>query len=270
MEIVTTEPPTVVQLDPLHVTWDWDRRNDVRSSRVGTIPAPRIVFDWTGLDQSDRARTIVALSPLAWYSDPQGITLGVRAHTNYLSMVDRHDGALALSVRNPVDVAGRGASVFNRLQFWVRAANIYLPGLERPLMGYSGAAALLDGILKLDVEKHWDLRPFILARGPAIEASVYATTAYASEPLLTPEQWSAAHVTELGGSASYESAPSAGNARSMRGDSRHQRTGSRLCAGRSLDRLNRATRARPDALGAVVRCLRRQRADAAFDLCIVR
>jgi hypothetical protein len=211
VEIVSIGRPDAVVLDPLHYTWDWDWRNNTVSTRLGTIPAPRVTFNWPALDQSDRLHTIVALSPLVWYSDPQGISVGVRARTNYLSIVDKHDGGIAFSTRTPVDSAGRSAHFTRRLQFWARAENLSLPGLERPLMGYSGSAALLDGIVKLDLSKSWDLSPFYFARGPSIGASLYATGAYLSEALLVPEQWSPAHVTEVGGSVFYRSFPVAEN-----------------------------------------------------------
>jgi hypothetical protein len=211
IEVLTIGQPEAVALDPLHYTWDWDWRNNVPQTMLATIPEPRITFNWPALDQSDRYHTIIALSPLVWFSDPQGITLGVRARTNYMSRIDVHDGGIAFSTRNPTDSLGQSVHFTRRLQFWARAENIYVPGLERPLMGVRGEAALLDGIFKLDVSKTWDLSPFYFARGPTIGASVYATGAYVSEPLLLPEQWSPAHVTEAGGTVSFRSFPVAEN-----------------------------------------------------------
>jgi hypothetical protein len=192
--IATRERPDSVRIDPYHFTWDWDRRNDVESGRLITIPAPRVVFDWPALNQADRERTIVALSPLAWYSDPQGASLGVRARTNYLSLVDLHDGGIALSSRG---------TLATRVQFWARMTNLYVPGRDRPLMNVSIDGALLDGIARLDLAKAWDLSPFVFANGPSVHANVYATAALPTDSTLLPEQWSFADVGEIGGHLSY-------------------------------------------------------------------
>jgi hypothetical protein len=58
----------------------------------------------------------------------------------------------------------------SRLQLWARAENLYLPGFDRPLMGYGAGANFLDGTVKLDAFRKWDLSPFILTAGPAISA----------------------------------------------------------------------------------------------------
>lgn len=203
VEIVSPEQPTKVELDPLHYTWDWDWRNNVRSARLGTLPAARTTFDWPFLNQSDRRHTMVALSPVAWYSDPQGLTLGIRARTNYMTFVDRHDGGIAVSARAPISAGGRGLRNIDRLQLWARMENLYLPWRDRPLMGVRVAGALLDGIVKLDASKSWDLSPFLFNPGPRIRATAYVTGAYPTDSLLLPEQWSDRGVTEVGGTASY-------------------------------------------------------------------
>jgi hypothetical protein len=61
----------------------------------------------------------------------------------------------------------------------------------------------LDGILKLDAAKTWDLSPFAYADGPTINARLYATSAITTSTLLLPEQWSNANVVEIGGSGEY-------------------------------------------------------------------
>src|SRR5688500_3371933 len=48
VRISTSDEPLEVRLDPFHVTWDWDRRNDVRQAR------PRHAVDWPFLTQADR------------------------------------------------------------------------------------------------------------------------------------------------------------------------------------------------------------------------
>ena len=98
VHVITAERPMRVELDPFHTTWDWDRRNDQPSAQLLWIPDPRITYNWPWLDQNDRDHTIVAFAPAAWYGNPQGVVLGVRAKTNYLSTVDLYDVGLGIRV----------------------------------------------------------------------------------------------------------------------------------------------------------------------------
>ncbi len=205
--VATAERPLEVRLDPFQTTWDWDRRNDAPEDMLITLPDPRFTFNWPYLDQTDRAQTLVELSPTGWYSNPQGIVLGVRAKTNYLETVDLHDGGFAFTSRNPRDpFTGKTSSVLARANVWARLENPYVPGFDRPLMGYGADVNYMDGLFKADAYKNWDLSPFILTPGPAIKARVYATVAVPSDSLLLPEQWSPTTVVEVGGSGSYRTA----------------------------------------------------------------
>jgi hypothetical protein len=201
--------PERIELDPYHVTWDWDWRNNINSSFLISVREPKIVFNWPYLDQSDRRHTIVALAPAAWYSNPEGGVIGIRAKTNYLSTVDIHDGGIAFATRLPRGPNGERPNVTTRANIWARAENLYLPGAERPLMGYGGGFNYLDGLLKLDLFKNWDLSPFVFTPGPTIKARAYATIAVPSDSLLLPEQWSSATLGELGGNASYRTTETA-------------------------------------------------------------
>jgi len=205
VDILSIGQPEAVEIDPLHYTFDWDWRNNRPQTLLGTIVQPRITFNWPALNQSDHSHTIVALSPMVWYSEPQGVMFGVRARTNYLSTIDVHDGGIGFATKAGKDSLGRTVNFTRRLQFFARAENIYVPWRERPLMGYRGEAALLDGIVKFDLSKNWDLSPFFFAPGPTIGASAYVSGAYLTETATMPEQWSPAHVTEIGGSGKYRS-----------------------------------------------------------------
>jgi hypothetical protein len=208
--VTTSQRPEEVRLDPHHVTWDWDRRNDAPEDMLITLPDPRLTFNWPYLDQTDRAKTLIELAPAGWYSNPQGIVLGLRAKTNYLSTVDIHDGGFAFTSRNPRDpFTGKTSNVLARANVWARLENPYLPGFDRPLMGYGADVNYLDGLFKSDAYKDWDLSPFISTPGPQIKARAYATVAVPSDSLLLPEQWSPATVVEAGGTASYRSAVTA-------------------------------------------------------------
>jgi hypothetical protein len=70
-------------------------------------------------------------------------------------------------------------------------------------MGYGGGFSYLDGLVKLDLYKNWDLSPFIYTPGPSISARAYVTAALPSDSLTLPEQWSNVNVAEVGGSGSY-------------------------------------------------------------------
>ena len=215
VRIVTAERPERIELDPNHVTWDWDRRNNSESEFLISVREPRITYNWPYLNQVDLAKTIVALAPAVWYSGPQGPVFGIRAKTNYLSTVDIHDGGFAFSTRSARDLNGHRPNIVTHAQFWARAENLTLPGLDRPLMGYGGAVNFLDGIVKLDVFKNWDLRPFVFALGPTVSAKTYATLSIPTDTSLLPEQWIKATVMEAGGSASYRTPYDADSAYSV-------------------------------------------------------
>lgn len=204
VHVVTTERPIRVALDPYAATFDWDRRNDVpQTVLLGVIPEPQVTFNWPYLTQGDRAHTLIAVSPAAWYSNPQGPIFGVRAKSNYLSMVDLYDVGLGFGSRSPTGPSGNSPNALTRVQAWARGENLYFPGLTRPSMGLGAGVNYLDGLFKADVYKNWDLSPYIVAQGPTITARAYATYVAPTDSLLLPEQWSDVATTEIGGSASY-------------------------------------------------------------------
>ena len=116
--------PEEVRLDPLHLTEDWDVRNDVaapgfldvlllRAGRYGR-PPERTVFDWPFLDQFARYETVTAVLPFAWYSERGEVNYALRTRSNYLGFVDRVESGLAYASEGP---AG------SRLQYWVVGEN---------------------------------------------------------------------------------------------------------------------------------------------------
>lgn len=200
VRIVTNQRPMRIELDPYHVTWDWDRRNNIQSGFFLNVREPRFAFNWPYLDQADRSQSIVSLSPAAWYTNPQGGALGIRAKASYLSVVDKYDAGVALASRNPI---GALLSFGSRFQGWARVENPYVPFFIHPLMGYGAGVNFLDGILKADAYKNWDLSPFLDAPGPTINARVYLTGFLPSSRLLLPEQWNDAKGGEIGASGMY-------------------------------------------------------------------
>jgi hypothetical protein len=159
VEIRTSERPTDVKLDPLHLTEDYNRLNDAIS---GTPGATRTVFDWPFLKQEDGNREIAAVAPLAWYTDPGGFTPALRLRTNYQGWLNRWELGIAVPVRSPAeDLTGRG-----RLQGWITTENPMLPFASRPLIGLRAGLWALDGVAKVGLSKTWDASPFYYANGP--------------------------------------------------------------------------------------------------------
>ena len=201
VEIETASQPLEVRLDPLHTTWDWDRRDDVPGETPRLFRDARLVYDWPFLDQSDRDRTVVALSAVPWYSDPNGLVLAARARSNYLGLVDRWDRGIGYGMRNgrlnlPGDTL-RG-SALSRLQLWARVENPTVPWGSRPMMGQSFGAAFLDGILKLDWSWTRDVSRFVFARAPRVSTTIFAAGTYPTDRVTLPEQWDYTRTTEAG------------------------------------------------------------------------
>ena len=208
VDVTTAAKPDSIALDPWHTTWDWDWRDNTKQRWVGTVHAPDVVADWPFLDQANRARTIVGLSPRLWYSNPQGLVGGIGLNANYLGMTDVSSSGLAFASRDGRDAAGAKSNLISRLNFRAATDDVYLsPLMTRPLMGVHVGAAFLDGIARADLARNWDLSPFILANGPNIGATVGVTATYPLDGALLPEQWNNSNVIEAMGSVRY-SAPS--------------------------------------------------------------
>jgi hypothetical protein len=88
VRITTSQEPIDVRLDPHHVTFDWDRRNDRRWGFWSGGPV-KYVFDWPFLDQTDRERRVLRYRPTFWYSEPGGAAIGISERGNYLGFAHR-------------------------------------------------------------------------------------------------------------------------------------------------------------------------------------
>ena len=213
VEVVTPARPDEVRLDPYHFTWDWDRRNDVRPRGLFGMRNPRYVFDWPLLEQQDREKSVVRLTPLVWYSEPRrlidcvggscvyneysAVTVGGRARSSYLGTVDRYELGLAWTF-------GSITATASHLNAWVRIENPYMPTRSRPNMGEGVDAAFLDGIGRFEVRRSWDVSPFTLARGPRVLLTARISGAYPTDRNVLPEQWEDNQVTEVGGTVSAQ------------------------------------------------------------------
>jgi len=218
VEIVTPAKPEEVRIDPLHFTWDWDRRNDVQHpGGVLGMERPRSVFDWPFLDQNDREHSLVRWMPMLWYSTPKrpvdcpvagqdcfstrsAVTAGVRARSSYLASVDRYDLGLALT-------AGDIRPTLSHFSAWARIDNPYLPTASRPWMGAGLDAGFLDGIALINLRHSWDLSPLTFVPGPQINVTARLTGAYPTDKFVLPEQWADAQTTELAGDVSVKLTP---------------------------------------------------------------
>ncbi len=198
VSIVTAGKPLEVRLDPQHTTYDWDRRDDVVGSTLFGLSGAQPVFDWPFLDQASRDHALVAISPMVWYSDAGALTVGMRARTSYLDLVDRYDFGLAVTSASRA-VSGAAPQPISRLQGWWRFENPYIPGAAAPLMGLSGGAAALDGIVKVDLDRRWDLSPLWTAPGARISGSVGGTGAYPYDQAMLPANWARRSLTEAHG-----------------------------------------------------------------------
>jgi hypothetical protein len=208
VDVESDAKPDSIALDPFHVTWDWDWRDNTEEAWVGTIHAPDVVVDWPFLKQENRARTIVALAPRVWYSAPQGVLVALGARTNYMGLTDIHRGLLGVGTRRPP-----GWGTVTQIQMRAQADDVYLaPFMTRPLMGVGASAMFLDGIARGTLNKRWDLSPFVLANGPRIHLAAEVSGTYPVVPEL-PEQWENAHLTEVSGRLRWEAPRNADSSR---------------------------------------------------------
>ncbi len=181
IRIRTTTEPLEVRVDPLHLSWDWDRRNDVRRSRNPLRAVGAAVnVDWPFLDQMDRARDVVLFAPMAWYSEPAGIIGGFRERGSYLGLVDRTEGGIAYAPdpRFPIETV-------DKLQLWWRFENPYLPWMRRPAIGWHGSMAHLDGILRFELGRQGSYASGRTTRTSDIAVS-YTNV---RTPAIAPELW---------------------------------------------------------------------------------
>jgi hypothetical protein len=151
-----TERPQRVELDPNHVTWDWDRRNNSQSSFLISVREPHIAFNWPYLDQVDMAKTIVALAPALlvqrtpgsghWCARQDELPVDRRHSRRRICLLVRVVRA-ALNGQRAELSCQTSISLGARREFSIRRAP-----RPPPLMGYGGAVSnFVDGRLKLDL-----------------------------------------------------------------------------------------------------------------------
>ena len=181
--IRTASEPLEVRLDPLHTSWDWNRRNDGQQSQnpLRAVGA-RVNVDWPFLDQADRERDVVLFAPMAWYSEPGGVAFGFRERGSYLGLIDRTEGGIVFLPNPQLE----DLDVLDQLQVWWKFENPYLPFMKRPAIGLHGSIANLDGIFRADVGRSFDYAAGRRSR----QADLTLTGATITEDLLAPELFS--------------------------------------------------------------------------------
>ncbi|HYC50286.1 MAG TPA: M1 family metallopeptidase [Gemmatimonadaceae bacterium] len=190
LRIHTTAEPLEVRLDPMHTSWDWDRRNDIRrSSNPLRATRARVNFDWPFLDQADRERDVVLFRPMVWYSEPGGIAAGLRERGNYLGVVDRTEGGIVYLPDPKVD----DLDFLDQLQAWWKFENPYLPFMKRPATGLHGSIANLDGVLRADFGRTTEYSAGTLTR----TREIVLTASHVTEQMLAPELFDAEQTIDI-------------------------------------------------------------------------
>lgn len=212
--IRTAEQPLETRLDPRRLTEDWDRRDDVASAApLLDSRATRVVPDWPFVNQYARDRTVLALAPLAWYGDPGGLTLALRARTNYQGWMDQRELGLAMSVRDPERTCGpvvagplvvpgncaRAPNPLSRLQGWAELESPTWGAGDRPIVGLGMGAWLLDGVARLRVAREQDVSRFVYANTPRTTRTLSLSATLPYEPdWLDLRRWEDAGTVEAG------------------------------------------------------------------------
>lgn len=205
--IRTSSIPLEVRVDPLRVGDDWYGPND-KPHIPGPIQAfaGKTVFDWPFLEQAHATRILNLVTPIAWYGAPGGVAAGLRLRNNYQGYWNRTQLGLAVTARQPSEPPNplwtglhvRHVDPFDRVQLWATSDDTRLPWQGRPVVGLHLGAWAVDGILKLDARKSWDVSRFLLAQGPKRAFTVAYSGAYPMvHSMIDPARWSGLSTTEV-------------------------------------------------------------------------
>ena len=186
VQIATPDEPVEVRLDPFHLSWDWDRRNDVEQRfKPFNLNGARANFDWPFLDQADRDHDVVLFRPMAWYSERGGGTYGLRVRSSYLGWLDKTEFGAVIPTRL------NGLAQHERLQLWTRLENPYLG--RRPGIGWRAGYGMLDDLVKADIgwRREFSRALYSLSHQVALNAT------WVKEGPLMPEQWGRMNTVDL-------------------------------------------------------------------------
>ena len=170
VRITTAQEPLDVRLDPHHVTFDWDRRND-RHWGFWSPGAVKFVVDWPFLDQTDRERRVLRYRPTFWYSETGGVAIGGSERGNYLGFAHRS----ALDVAVMTEASGRSLAQFYAL----------LATGKNPDWRVGGG--LLDDIASVQIGRNWEYVAGVRER--KIDVALNAAVPELTSSFLIPETW---------------------------------------------------------------------------------
>ncbi|HMC57140.1 MAG TPA: M1 family metallopeptidase [Gemmatimonadaceae bacterium] len=195
VRIVTTEPPLTTRIDPLHTSWDWNRMNDRPRSAFMAFHNVRLAADWPLLEQTDREKEVWRLRPALWYSDIGGATVGINVNASYLATVD--EGRMGVAFPT---LTGAGSDDNTQVWLWFRN-----PLLLRPMMGWFGGFARLDGVEHYHLGWSDTLTTLRGARGLDVRATYAMSHA---DSRLTPELWTHRRSMDVSASGRWRLGPS--------------------------------------------------------------
>ena len=195
--IVTEWKPDEAVVDPDNAAMDWNRANNAWKSGwlgFGGRTARR-TLDRPFIRELSRDRPIEAWSPVAWYNDAGGLTLGLRTRANQMGWLDRREEGIAVSVKRAEDDFFGDA-----YHAWVRVENP--PSLIGPRRSVAYALGYLEDRWGGTATVTWDASP-ALGRGPrvALELGVRLLAAD-SGTYAPPALWDVGEALELWVSAS--------------------------------------------------------------------
>jgi hypothetical protein len=152
VRLVTLTRPRQVIVDPIVQTHDWNMTNNYRdigfrwSELWGAGDGTEVYFHPYFSTRSRRERLTLGIHPTVWYNEGGGVTLGLRAMSDYLGRFSQHVVQLNYSTGWDVDGAANDLDFLLR---WKNPTFLRAPHMSQRLDVYHiegryGAAARLD------------------------------------------------------------------------------------------------------------------------------
>jgi len=151
VELSTRDRPREVELDPETRSHDWNALNNrKRRGLFGFKPAPRheLYLDRFFAQPTRRDRVTLGFAPTVWYNAEGGVTLGVRARSDYLGRFEQNVLHYTFDTRGPDEFGDRSRiGVFARLE---NPTWLYQPRTSETFEGYriEGRAGLTASVEK--------------------------------------------------------------------------------------------------------------------------
>lgn len=147
VEVRTRSRPTGVTLDPRVQTGDWNFLNNHKSFGLGSN-AGRVepYLDTYFSTRTARDHLTLGLAPEAWYNDAGGVTVGLRARTDYLGRFEQNVLSITGGTGWGADDPVQDLDVFARIKnpTWLRGTNWSQMFEGYSMEGRSGATVTLE------------------------------------------------------------------------------------------------------------------------------